>query len=190
MVSLLVCARPYILLLLYCCSYYNIIVKGMYMLYSLVLHEIHNIANTSILICRACNYIYYAMFNIVVEGRVTTPLPEVSPVCDGGHLQLNCTITGSLLEWAIIPDQNRSQLSTQRYVSAVNRSFQYGDSIITITVISHPMEQYYSGIVISLVYGDFDGAKVKCTDLEEQESSSSTVITVVSAQGIYLTYRC
>ena len=111
------------------------------------------------------------------------PLPEVSPVCDGGQLELNCTITGSLLEWKIIPDQNQSQLSTQGYVSAVNRSSQYGDSIITITVISHPMELYYSGIVISPVYGDLDGAEVKCTDLEDQESSS-TVITVINAQGI------
>ena len=123
---------------------------------------------------------------VTVEGRVTTPLPKVSPVCDGGQLELNCTIIGSLLEWSIIPDQNQSQLSTQRYVSAVNRSFQYGDSRITITVISHPMELYYSGIVISPVYGDIDGAEVKCTDLEDQESisSSSTVITVVNAQGI------
>ena len=129
------------------------------------------------------------MFNIIVEGRVTMPLPEVSPVCDGGQLQLNCTITESLLEWTIIPDQNRSQLSTQRYVSAVNRSLPYGDSRIIITVISHPMELYYSGTVISPVYGDLDGAEVKCTDLEDQESSS-IVITVVNAQGIYLTYRC
>ena len=81
------------------------------------------------------------IFNLV-EGRVTTPLPEVSPVCDRGQLKLNCTISGSLLEWTIIPNQNQFQLSTQRYVSAINRSYQYGDSRITITVISHPMELY------------------------------------------------
>ena len=127
------------------------------------------------------------MFNNLVEGRVTTPLPEVSPVCDGCQLELNCTITGSTLQWRIIPDQNHSQLSTWRYVSTRNQSFQYGDPerTITITVISHPMELYYSGIVISPVYGDLDGAEVKCTDLEDQESSS-TVIIVVNAQGIII----
>ena len=57
-------------------------------------------------LCMKCKFI------LLVEGRVTTPLPDVSPVCDGGQLELNCTITGSILQWRIIPDQNHSQLST------------------------------------------------------------------------------
>ena len=126
--------------------------------------------NITLRSCMQCKFI------LLVEGRVTTPLPDVSPVCDGGQLELNCTITGSILQWRIIPDQNHSQLSTWRYVTTRNQSFQYSDSTITITVISHPMEVYYSGIVINPVYRYLDGADVKCTDLEDQESSSSTVL--------------
>ena len=113
------------------------------------------------------------------------PLPEVAPVCDGGQLELNCTITGSLLEWRITPEQNLSQLSPQTFVSRRNhdQSVQYGGSTITFTIISHPMH-LTSRILISPVYNNLDGIKVECRDAADQQSSSSTFISVVSAQGI------
>ena len=117
-----------------------------------------------------------------VEGRVTTTLPEVATVCNGSQLELNCTITGSNLEWKIIPEQNHSQLNALMHSPIRNRSFQYGDSTVTYTLISHPMELTLYRIVISPVTNSLNGAEVECTDFEDQESSS-TVINVVNEQG-------
>ena len=45
------------------------------------------------------DYIIYVInFCVTVEGRVTISPPEVALVCDGGQLELNCIITGSVLE--------------------------------------------------------------------------------------------
>ena len=55
-----------------------------------------------------------------VEGRVITTLPEVATVCSGSQLELNCTITGSILEWIIIPEQNYSELSNITLISTRN----------------------------------------------------------------------
>ena len=115
-----------------------------------------------------------------VEGRVTTTLPEVATVCNGSQLELNCTITGSVLEWIIIPEQNHSQLSALMHSPIRNESFPYEDSTITFT-ISHSMEPT-SYIVISPIINSLNGTEVMCTDLEDQESSS-TVINVVNEQG-------
>ena len=127
-----------------------------------------------------------------MKGRVTITPPEVAPVCGGGQLELNCTTTGSVLEWRIIPEQNHSQLSAQTHYPTRNRSFQYGDSTVTFTRLSHSMQVISYRIVISPVSNSLNGTEVKCTDLENQESSS-TVISVVNAQGssiliVYLTY--
>ena len=131
------------------------------------------------------HYVKCSVLNITrtVEGRVTTTLPEVATVCNGSQLELNCTITGSFLEWRIIPEQNHSQLSALMYSPRENESFPYGDSTVTFTIISHPMEQTsYYRIVISPIINSFNGAEVKCTDLEHQESTS-TVINVANEQG-------
>jgi hypothetical protein len=115
-----------------------------------------------------------------VEGRVITALPEVASVCNGSQLELNCTITGSGLQWRIIPEQNHSQLSAlPPYSPTRNQSFQYGDSTITFTIISHPMELTSYITVINPVTSILNGTVVECTDLEDRESSSSTVINVV-----------
>ena len=132
--------------------------------------------------CVKCSILYITH---TVEGRVTTTLPEVAAVCNGNQLELNCTITGSLLQWKIIPWQNKtvhSQLSDLMHSPIRNRSLQYGDSTITYTIISHPMELTLYRIVISPITNNLNGAKVKCTDFEDQESSS-TVIDVVNEQG-------
>ena len=121
-----------------------------------------------------------ALYCVSVEGRVTISPPEVAPLCDGGQLELNCTITGSRLEWRIIPKQNHSQLSAQTYSPTGNQSFQYGDSTITVTRLSHPMQLVSYRLTISPVNDSLNGTEVKCTDLENQESSS----TIVNAQGI------
>ena len=114
---------------------------------------------------------------------MTITPPEVTPACDGRQLELNCNITGSLLEWRIIPEQNHSQLSVQRCVPTRNQSFQYGDSTITFTRPPDSMLPISSyRIVISPVSNSLNRTEVKCTDLENQESSS-TVIIVVNAQG-------
>ena len=129
--------------------------------------------------CTVC----YNLLLCTVEGRVTTTLPEVATVCNGSQLELNCTITGSILEWKIIPEQNHSQLSALMHFPIRNESFPYGDSTITFTIISHPMEPTsYHRIVISPADNSLNGAEVKCTDFEDQESSS-TVIDVVNEQG-------
>ena len=112
---------------------------------------------------------------------MTTTLPEVATVCNGSQLELNCTITESALQWSIIPEQNHSQLSAITHIPTKNRSFLYGDSIVTFTIISHPME-LISFIVISPITNSLNGTEVKCTDLEDQESSS-TVINTVNDQG-------
>ena len=116
-----------------------------------------------------------------VEGRVTTTLPEVATVCNGSQLELNCTITGRVLVWKIIPEQNHSQLSALMHSPIRNESFPYGDSTITFTIISHSMEPT-SYIVISPIINSLNGTEVMCIDLEDQESSS-TVINVVNEQG-------
>jgi hypothetical protein len=126
-----------------------------------------------------------------VEGRVTTALPEVGTVCNGSQLELNCTITGSALQWRIIPEQNHSQLMAVTSYPLRNQSFQYGDSTITFTIISHPMELTSYITVINPVTNSLNGTVVECTDLEDQESSSSTIINVVQVkdQGnvVYIT---
>ena len=126
---------------------------------------------------------------VTVEGRVTTTLPEVATVCTGSQLELNCTIIGSILEWRFIPEQNHSQLSNITLISTRNRSFQYGDSTVTFIIISHPMELTLHTTVISPVTTILNGAVVKCTDAEDQESSS-TAISVVNDQGnaVYTRY--
>ena len=103
-------------------------------------------------------------------------------MCDGGQLELNCTISGSVLKWRFIPEQNHSQLSVLSYVPTRNQSFQYGNSTISFIRISYPMELTSYRTVISPVYNNLDGTEVKCTDLADQDSSS-TVISVVNAQG-------
>jgi glutaminase len=119
-----------------------------------------------------------------VEGRVTTALPEVATVCNGSQLELNCTITGSGLQWRIIPEQNHSQLSAlPPYSPTRNQSFQYGDSTITFTIISHPMELTSYITVINPVTNTLNETVVECIDLEDQESPSSTVINIVNDQG-------
>ena len=133
------------------------------------------------------------MYTCTVEGRVTTTLPEVATVCNGSQLELNCTITGNGLEWRFIPEQNHSQLSAITHLSAIatnqDRSFQYGDSTITFTIISHPMELTLYTTVISPVTNILNGTEVECTDFEDQESSS-TIIRVVNDQGnaVYTKY--
>ena len=123
---------------------------------------------------------------------MTITPPEVASVCDGGQLELNCTIAGSVLEWRLIPEQNHSQLCAQTHYPTRNQSFPYGDSTVTFTRISHPTQMTSYRIVISPVSNSLNGTEVWCTDLENQESSS-TVISVVNAQGsstliVYLTY--
>jgi desulfoferrodoxin (superoxide reductase-like protein) len=118
-----------------------------------------------------------------VEGRVTTALPEVATVCNGSQLELNCTITGSVLEWRFIPEQNHSQLSTLTHYPTINLSFQYGDSTISFTIISHPMELTSYITVISPVTNTLNDTVVECTDVEDRESPTSTVINVVNDQG-------
>ena len=120
---------------------------------------------------------------VIVEGRVTISPHGMALVCDGGQLELNCTTTGSVLEWRIIPEQNHSQLSVQSYVPTRNQSFAYGDSTISFIRISHPMQLTSYRTVISPVGNSLNGTEVKCTDLMDLESSS-TVISVVNAQGI------
>ena len=114
-----------------------------------------------------------------------TPL-EVAPMCDGGQLELNCTITGSTPEWRIIPEQNHSQLSVETYVQTRNQSFDYGDSTVTFTRLSHSMQLTSYRIVISPVSNSLNGTEVRCTDIIENQESSSAVISVVNAQGIIL----
>lgn len=114
---------------------------------------------------------------------MTTPPLEVTPVCDGGQLKLNCTITGHILEWRIIPKQNHSQLSVWTYVPTRNQSFVHGDSTVTFIRLSHPMQLVSYRIVISPVSNSLNGTEVKSTDLDNQESSS-TIINVVNTQGI------
>ena len=130
------------------------------------------------------------VWTVTVEGRVTAPLPEVSPVCDGGQLQLNCTITGSMytLQWRFIPDQNQSQLSTQSYFPTTNQTFQYGGSTVMFEIFSHSMEMTTYLIVISPVNSNLNGIEVECTDLEDQESST-TIIRVLNAQGIIIIWH-
>ena len=74
-------------------------------------------------------------------------------------------------------------------VSTKNRSSHYGDSTITFTIISHPMELTLHMTVISPVTNILNGTVVNCTDLEDQESSS-TVISIVNDQGnaVYTEY--
>ena len=140
-----------------------------------------NLISISISLCEVfCTKYYMAC---TVEGRVTTALPEVATVCNGSQLELNCTITGSALEWRFIPEQNHSQLSAITHLPIRNQSFQYGDSTVTFTITSHPMKQAsYYRIVISPIINSLNGTEVKCTDLEDQESSS-TVISIVNDQG-------
>ena len=107
--------------------------------------------------------------------------PGIAPVCGGDQLELSCTITGSLLEWTIIPEQNHSTLEVQRYIPTGNVSFQYGDSTIRFIRISHPVQltpQLYR-ILLSPVSNSLNGTEVMCTDLVNQQSSS-TVIKVVN----------
>jgi desulfoferrodoxin (superoxide reductase-like protein) len=64
-----------------------------------------------------------------------------------------------------------------------NLSIQYGDSTITFTIISHPMELTSYITVINPVTNSLNGTVVECTDLEDRESPTSTVINVVNDQG-------
>jgi hypothetical protein len=118
------------------------------------------------------------LYSIIVEGRVISTLPEVASVCNGSQLELNCTITGSVLEWRIIPEQNHSQLNAMLHYPTRNQSFPYGDSTVTFTIISHPMELSSYITVIDPITNSLNGTVVECTDLEDQESSSSTIINV------------
>ena len=125
---------------------------------------------------------------ILVEGRVIMPLTEVSLVCEGGQLELNCTITGSLLQWRIIPDQNQSQLSPMAHTPLRNQSFEYGGSTVMFVILSQSMEMTTYRTLFSPVSSSLNGTVVECTDLEDRESSS-TFISVVNAQGISYLYR-
>ena len=116
---------------------------------------------------------------------MTTPLPEVSPVCDGGQLELDCTITGSLLQWRFISDQNQSQLSPRPHTPLGNQSFEYGGYTVMFVILSHSMNMMTYITVISPVSSSLDGTEVECTDLEDQESST-TIIRVLNAQGIII----
>ena len=127
-----------------------------------------------------CSVLY---ITCTVEGRVTTTLPEVATVCNGSQLELNCTITGSGLEWRIIPEQTHSQLSPMTHYPTRNQSFQYGDSTVTFTIISHPMELTLYMTVISPVTNILNGTVVNCTDLEDRESSSTVISVVNQDQG-------
>ena len=128
------------------------------------------------------------MWTVTVEGRVTAPLPEVSPACDGGQLELNCTITGSALQWRIIPDQNQSQLSLVPHIPLRNQSFEYGGSTVVFVILSHSMEMTTYRTLISPVSSSLNGTEVECTDLEDQESST-TIIWVLNAQGIIIIWH-
>ena len=75
---------------------------------------------------------------ILVLCMIISPL-GIAPACRGDQIELSCTITGSLLEWRIIPEHNRSTLEVQRYIPTGNVSFQYGDSTIRFIRISPSM---------------------------------------------------
>ena len=125
--------------------------------------------------------LWYIVFD-TVEGRVRISPSEVAPVCDGGQLEFNCTIIGSTLEWKIIPEKNHSQLNTIRYVPINDQWLQYGNSTLSFIRSSRSMQLTSSRIVISPVFNNLDGTRIQCTDLADQDSSS-TVINVVNAQG-------
>ena len=105
---------------------------------------------------------HYAVL-LIVERRVTVPLPEVASVCDGGQLELNCTISGSFVEWRITPEQNHSQLSPQRIALKINqsRSVQYGDATINFTIIPHPTH-LTSRTLISPTYNKYKKQLKNC----------------------------
>ena len=118
-----------------------------------------------------------------MNGSVTISPHGVAPVCCGHQLQLICTITGSILEWKIIPEQNYSTLEVRRYIPTGNMSFQYGDSTIRFIRISHSMLVTSYKMLISPVSSSLNGTEVMCKDLMNQQSSS-TVINVENGQGI------
>ena len=107
--------------------------------------------------------------------------PGITPACSGDQIEWSCTTTGSLLEWRIIPEQNHSTLEAQRHIPTGNVSFQYGDSTIRFIRISHPMLLTSYRILLSPVSNSLNGTEVMCTDLVNQQSSS-TVIKVVNCR--------
>ena len=106
-------------------------------------------------------------------------------MCDGGQLELDCTITGSLLQRRFISDQNQSQLSPRPHTPLRNQSFEYGGYTVMFVILSHSMNMMTYITVISHVNSSLNGTEVECTDLEDQESST-TIIRVLNAQGIII----
>ena len=171
---------------------YTIMMNAILLLYTCCDHTVMKGILVSIIIIiiiyscyYQCHCVKYSLpcITCTVEGRVATTLPEVATVCNGSQLELNCTIIGSILEWRIIPEQNHSQLSAMTHYPTRNQSFHYGESTVTFTIISHPMELTLYRTVISPVTNSLNGTEVECTNFEDQESSSSTVIKIVNDQG-------
>ena len=59
----------------------------------------------------------------------------------------------------------------------------YGGYTVMFVILSHSMNMMTYITVISHVNSSLNGTEVECTDLEDQESST-TIIRVLNAQGI------
>ena len=110
--------------------------------------------------------------------------PGVAPVCDGDQLELNCAITGTLVEWSIfrVPE---NETTAVRYVRRVYDNHPGQNSqpttinsvVFNFTRIS--LEPLVSRLVISPAHTSINETKVVCQDLTTR-NSSSTVVKIIN----------
>jgi hypothetical protein len=130
------------------------------------------------------------MMIITTAGAVTINSPginaEVAPVCSGDELELNCTISGRVLEWTVLlmpPSEDTTfehvldsvQHPLPVHTKTVNGSISFTFSRISPPGNSHPL---ISRLLISPATSVVNGTVVICADRETHTNSSTSVYII------------
>ena len=116
-------------------------------------------------------------------GAVIVSPSGVASACSGDQLELTCTTSGSLLEWAFIltPDNAVARAYTKGLTTDTEapEPLTINSTRFTFSRVSPPNSSpLISILVINPVTVGLNGTEVNCTDLETSETVSTTITTL------------
>ena len=112
--------------------------------------------------------------------------PGMALVCSGDQLELTCTTSGSILEWAfvLIPENAAARTYTKGLTQTPEPLLI--DSVkFTFSRLSPPNKlPLISTLVINFVSVDLNGTEMNCTDVQISETVSTIITTVTITKDL------
>ena len=119
----------------------------------------------------------------LLSGAVMISPPGMASVCSGDQLELTCTTSGSILEWAfvLIPEN----AAPRTYTRGLTIDTQAPEPLLinsirfTFSRLSRPNTlPLISILVINPVSVGLNGTEVNCTDVQTSDTGSTTITTI------------